>query len=233
MSFGSSASKPSGQRPHSSKATAFGQIVLLLGSTICTIAIADILRWPLLGPLSVIPPVALGLYLMHRWHESPSLIGIRRPTRPLNFALFVLATVVVSIVFNGIGQAVAGAIFDSTASIDALGTIKGNLPRYLVYLLISWTTAAIGEELLFRGMVMRHLETILGSSNPRLALVILIQAITFGLFHSYQGVVGIFGTGAIAIAMGLFFYLSKRTIWTCVVAHGIIDTIGFTEEYLK
>lgn len=233
MAPGSSALKPPGHVSHSSKATAFGQLILLLGLTVGTIVIGDLLQWPLLGPVSVIPPVVVGLYLMHRGQEPVSFIGIRKPTRPLEFALLVLATVVVSIVLNGVGQALAAAMFDSTASIDALGTIKGNLPRYLVFLLISWTMAAIGEELLFRGMVMRHLETIFGSSHPRLAVVILTQAIIFGLFHSYQGVAGIFGTGGIAIAMGLFFYLSRRTIWTCVLAHGIIDTIGFTELYLS
>jgi CAAX protease family protein len=206
-------------------------ILALLGLAAAGLLLANYLDIFVLGPLSVVPPVLLGLFLMRRREEPFSGIGIRKPARPLRFALLVPVTVVVAIVFSSLVQALAGAILDTHPDLEALGEIEGNLPQALLLLSIAWTTAAVGEELLFRGLIMRKLELIFGSTRVMLVLAVLVQAIIFGLAHSYQGAVGMIGAGAVGVALGAMYYFGKRNIWLCVIAHGVQDTIGIIALY--
>lgn len=108
--------------------------------------------------------------------------------------------------------------------------LQGDEGRLLGMLAISWTTAAFGEEVLFRGFLQSRLRSLFGERRHAAMLAALAQAVLFGLAHAYQGATGILISGAIGLAFGLLM-LRFRTIWPLVVAHGLIDTVSMLALY--
>mgnify|MGYP006165842575 CR=1 FL=1 len=72
-----------------------------------------------------------------------------------------------------------------------LSQIEGNTNLYLKWLFNMWLSAAIGEELLFRGFVFSQLQRVIGNKKY---LIILFSAILFSLPHLYQGISGLIMT---------------------------------------
>ncbi|NNF06462.1 MAG: CPBP family intramembrane metalloprotease [Candidatus Eisenbacteria bacterium] len=78
-------------------------------------------------------------------------------------------------------------------------------------------TAGICEEILYRGFFMTYLATFIG-----LWPAVFVQALQFGLAHSYQGAPGILRTGLVGLAMGLVFAITG-SLWAPILLHIILD----------
>jgi membrane protease YdiL (CAAX protease family) len=92
--------------------------------------------------------------------------------------------------------------------------------------------AAFGEEFLYRGYLLTRLAEIFGGGRVAWGLAIIGQAIAFALAHWYQGPVGMFSIGVGAVIAGIAASAWGRNLWPAIVAHGLMDTIGFTMLYL-
>ena len=134
---------------------------------------------------------------------------------------------------GGLGLEFVAGLFKQAVGLPApdlsafIGLIEGNLTIYLWMLIpVSWGSAAIGEELLVRGFMQHRLT---GMTGPLLGAF--LQALIFGLAHSYQGLSGTLTTFAIGLAFGLV-YLRCRNLVPLIIAHGLIDTFAMTAIYL-
>ena len=58
------------------------------------------------------------------------------------------------------------------------------------------------------------------------------QAVAFGLAHFYQGPVGMFPIAVGAVLYGTASVAWGRNLWPVMIAHGLVDTLGFTMLYL-
>lgn len=88
------------------------------------------------------------------------------------------------------------------------------------YFFLVSLTAGICEEIFLRGCVMFLLADIF--PNLHIAIVAIISAALFGVFHAYQGLFGIIKTGI----SGLFFaviYISTNSIIPGIVLHFFMD----------
>lgn len=113
-----------------------------------------------------------------------------------------------------------------------LGPLEGNLPYFLfMVVVIGWGAAAFGEELLFRGLILHRLHTLLGCRAWSLPVAIVGQALLFGLGHMYQGLRGAATATAVGLVLGAFFPIAGRNLWPLIVSHGLIDTIGLYAIY--
>ena len=79
-------------------------------------------------------------------------------------------------------------------------------------------TAGICEEFLFRGFVTWMLSHWL----PFAWQALLAQGVLFGLAHAYQGVRGIFVTGAVGLFMGALVWVTG-SLWAPMLLHALID----------
>lgn len=158
-------------------------------------------------------------------------IGLGVPDGPARFALQSLigllvgwsaALVAMLLATRGLGW----APMDTTR----FAGLQGDEGRLLGMLAISWTTAAFGEEVLFRGFLQSRLRSLFGERRHAAILAALAQAVLFGLAHAYQGATGILISGTIGLAFGLLM-LRFRTIWPLVVAHGLIDAVSMLALY--
>ena len=104
---------------------------------------------------------------------------------------------------------------------------------FVLSMTMMWINAAIGEEILFRGFMMNNIQRALGDSIPAGVLAAAIVAVPFGFLHYFgQGWYGVIMTGTVGFLMGLFFLLTKRNIFTVIIAHGVFNSIGFVAIYL-
>ncbi|MCK8521550.1 CPBP family intramembrane metalloprotease [Aquimarina sp. D1M17] len=114
---------------------------------------------------------------------------------------------------------------------SAFESYKGNLPAILSLLVYIWLSAAFGEEIVFRGYLMRQFTKFFGSSTISLVLNVLIFGLIFGWLHAYQGITGQIITGIIGMIMALIFHFRKNDLWFNIAVHGFFDTTALVFIY--
>lgn len=114
---------------------------------------------------------------------------------------------------------------------SAFESYTGNLPATLGLLVFIWISAAFGEEIVFRGYLMRQFTKFFGSSKISLAINILLFGFIFGWIHSYQGISGQIITGILGMLYAIIFHIRKDDLWFNIFAHGFFDTVALVFIY--
>lgn len=157
------------------------------------------------------------------WRElGMRKIGLRE------FAVVLLVFVPLELFMDFVVQPEAAIIFNEPADYSAFRFLEGNAGKFGQYLLYMWISAAIGEELLFRGFAIAQLERIIGKADW---LNVLHSAVLFTIPHWYQGPSGIVVTFVFGLAFGAVF-VKWRNIWINILLHGLVDTMFLTLAYL-
>ena len=84
-------------------------------------------------------------------------------------------------------------------------------------------------------MIINRLGELFKTKNfsTRLYVIALIQAIWFGLGHQSQGFSGVLITGLIGFGLGLYILKNRKSgLWPIIVAHGLINTIVLTLNFI-
>jgi membrane protease YdiL (CAAX protease family) len=104
--------------------------------------------------------------------------------------------------------------------------IQDNPAALISILLKVWTTVAFGEEVLGRVFLIDRFEAIFKGIPWNTQLSVILASILFGLAHAYQGLSGIILTATIGLIVSILYLYQKRSIWTNVVVHGMVDTVA-------
>ena len=104
--------------------------------------------------------------------------------------------------------------------------IQDNPAALISILLKVWTTVAFGEEVLGRVFLIDRFEAIFKGIPWNTQLSVILASILFGLAHAYQGLSGIILTVSIGLIVSILYLYQKRSIWTNVVVHGMVDTVA-------
>jgi membrane protease YdiL (CAAX protease family) len=110
--------------------------------------------------------------------------------------------------------------------------IRSHLSVLLTYLPIVWVFAGFGEEIGYRSFLLEKLSAVFGGNRAADVLGVLGSSVLFGLGHYYKGPGGILDSGIAGVILGAVYLMSGRNIWTCVLAHGFIDTVGLFAAYV-
>ena len=160
------------------------------------------------------------------WRE----IGLARPdswrkTILLGLGAFVVTTLaylaIQMIVQNLPGLEIAPA--DKSSH----NPIYGNLPLLILYLVAAWTTIGFGEEMLFRGFLLNSLAGFFRHTTARWALALIGSSLIFGLAHLSWGIAGIIETTIMGLVLGFIYLRTGHNLWVTIIAHGLMNTIGF------
>lgn len=108
----------------------------------------------------------------------------------------------------------------------------GNLQLWLLLIAGSWTIAAFGEELVYRGWVLNRLNDLFGRSGVGTAAALIAMTLIFAFAHGYQGFTGVAENAVAALLLGGLYLATGRNLIAPIVAHGLVDTIDFTLIYL-
>lgn len=184
------------------------------------------------GPASVAITVVVVLLQLGLKPATIEAMGLGRPKRWWTTPLWVLAICVAIFLAVGlIAGPLAAALELPTKDLSRLGDLAGNPRQLALMLAIAWTTAAIGEEILFRGYLIPRLQCLFGNGGLALSIAVITQAGLFALAHSAQGPQGALQAGIVALTFGIAFVATKRNLWALILAHGLIDTVSLIALY--
>ena len=204
--------------------------VAILGSILIVLFIAQILKFTFPDYLFWGIPLALLAIWFISWLKKVgwSDFGLDRPeswSKTIKLAL--LVTLIVQIV---------GALqfFLSKSPQDLSSYQEAMTPwKLLGWIVIAWTTAGFGEEIIWRGFYMKQIARLFGEQkNSSWVIGLVISSIGFGLAHFHQGLGGMLGAGFIGLVYGIFYLVSGRNLWVTIIAHGLTGTTSFILLYL-
>jgi membrane protease YdiL (CAAX protease family) len=184
------------------------------------------------GSIAVVICVLLATWRLGAAGESWQLLGLVRPRSWGNTLLWV--PVLYGLVFLASAVVVPwlARVFGwPPTDYSVLGPIERNLALLVTLLAIAWTTAAFGEELLFRAFLLSRLERLFGGGKPAVIAAVLLQATLFGVGHAYLGIRGAMSAGLIGAIFGTLFVISGRNLWPLILAHGLTDTLSLLALY--
>lgn len=103
--------------------------------------------------------------------------------------------------------------------------LRHNAKLLLLALALTWTLAAFGEEMVYRGYLMNRVAGIGGNSRFAWAVSLVLVSILFGRAHSGQGITGIVENMIDGALLGLLYVWRGRSLAIPIIAHGVTDTI--------
>ncbi|MBO6503866.1 MAG: CPBP family intramembrane metalloprotease [Kordiimonadaceae bacterium] len=194
---------------------------------------------PILG--GNIPFFTLAMLLAYAYCAnggSLATIGLRWPSwngrRPLLVLYVLLAALLIFAARAGVALTVNPLVSDLgplPSAMERMAPLIGNFRLLLVLLPVMWL-AVIGEELLFRGLLLNFFASRFGGNTGAWLAAIVVSALIFGIGHFWQGPRGMILTGAGALVYGAGYYLSGRNLWPPILAHAIANTLGFVSIYM-
>ncbi len=193
--------------------------------TACGLA-AGPFRAPGLPLLGMVASLLVSWLVLLCTGEGWRSVGLRRS--PLGWALLPAAlgaTVLLFVVSLAAGMALQSAT-GLEPNMEAFEPVKNQPGALAVLLLLVWTTAAFGEEMLFRGVLLSGLGELFGKTKAGWFAALMASSALFGMGHVYQGWAGVLLTGVVGFGLGLCFLLSRRNLWLPILVHGLYDTAG-------
>jgi membrane protease YdiL (CAAX protease family) len=180
---------------------------------------------PITQTLFLVPLIWIMLRLSgERWSE----IGFARPE---NFgwaiAFGVLVGVLMELFAVYVTTPLISGFFGTEPNYSQFKEIRGNLILLFIFLGLSWTLAAFGEEICFRGFLMKRVAQVFGESRAAW----LLSSVLFGWGHTEQGVPGWIQEGLSGLILGVLFLCAKRNLVVPIVAHGVSNTLAFILIY--
>ncbi len=160
----------------------------------------------------------LGLRTPENWKKT-LLLGIGG-----GLFYFLLAT-------WGIGPLIQ-SLFDAQKDLSVFDSMVGNFPMLLIWLAAAWTLAAYCEEMLYRGYLQNRVEDLIQNASFKFNTGALASAMLFGLAHTYQGWAGVATSVLFGLVLSAVYHLGGRSLWVCILFHGVFNTPGFDFIYL-
>lgn len=165
-------------------------------------------------------------YLLKVREISWGDLGLRAPGNwLLAVVYFILCVASIALIFNFVIQ----PLFPHGANEINHGEPVSFNEMLFQLIFIGIGAAAIGEEMLFRGFLLNHLNEILGKSQVGTIGAIALQAFIFGILHS--GVQGMVSAGVIGVILGIFYVVSGRNLLVVMAAHAVPDVLSIISSY--
>jgi hypothetical protein len=204
------------------KRTTLGVIVLLIALTF-------------IGQIGFLISMLLMLLVFKYQKKSFADIGLKKPRSWIRTVLLgVLLALGILLFFLSVLNPIIQEFFPIVEKdITRFASLKGNTPLFIVGILSAVITAGFGEEIIWRGYILKNLAFLFGGKKISWVLALLITSVVFGLLHFYQGPVGVIQTGITGFFLGLIFiYNGKQRLWLNIVVHSVIDCISLTAIYM-
>jgi len=110
--------------------------------------------------------------------------------------------------------------------------LTGNIKLAIAGVAFSWTLAAFGEEMVWRGYLMNRVAE-LGNRTQRAWICSLIAvSLAFGMSHAGQGITGIIEESLAGVFLGVMYLCTGRNLAVPIIAHGVADTIDMVLIFL-
>jgi len=164
-----------------------------------------------------------------RWRD----VGLTRyRSWPVTVALGVVLGAALEAFQLLVTQPILVRLIGKQPDLEDFRSLTGNLKMTLLFIALSWTLAAFGEELVWRGYLMSRVADVFGRKETAWIMSLLLISIAFGLANGYQGLTGWIEEGLAGLALGLMYLGTGRNLLVPIIAHGVCDTIDMILIFL-
>ena len=184
-------------------------------------------------PPAGIPIAVICIFILFRWKKvSIKYLGLFSPK---NWIKTILIGLVVGIFIQVFGIYVLSPIKELMGIAQeipaAYAEIEGNNTQLIIYLVVAWTTAGFGEELIYRSFFLGQFVSVFENIKNKWVLSLIISSIIFGFLHFNNGIDAIIGTTVNGFIIGLVYLKTGRNIWAAYVTHAVANTAAFLIIY--
>lgn len=159
-------------------------------------------------------------------------LGFRRPRRWATVPLWALAIFVAFVVAQNAAPLLVASFVDlPQPDMSRYDYVRGNLGAAISLALVLPMTAAIPEEILYRGFLIERLTHVLAGTRGAPVIAVLIQALVFGSVHFQWGIGGIFVTAIMGAVWGFAYLLCGRNLWIVIIAHSLAHVAMLMQLY--
>ena len=160
----------------------------------------------------------VGLQLFRNWKSTLGM-GIVTGLLLEGFELFISQPILVKMI-------------GKQPDLEDFRPLVGNLKYTLLFLGLTWTLAAFGEEMVYRGYLMNRVADLFNRTRTAWIVSLIGVHVAFGIAHAYQGWTGIIDEGLSGLLLGVIYLRAGRNLAVPIIAHGIGDTIDFVLIFL-
>jgi uncharacterized protein len=132
--------------------------------------------------------------------------------------------------YSPVADRIATRIVAKPPNLKTFRAIQESRSKLIAGIVVAWALGGILEEMVFRGIVLKPVESLLsGWMIEQLAVAIAICAAANGasIIHLYQGPRGVIIIAQLSVLFGLLFALSGFNLWSVIFCHGLYDTVAF------
>ena len=186
------------------------------------LAVADRLPWgdEARGVVAVLLGAVTALWLTMRRGGTLADLGLVRPGRWWTVPFWIVGILVTFVAAQALVPQMIAPIFDLPApDMSRYDFIRGNALAAISMALLLPLTAAIPEEVVYRGFLMRQFTRLYGEGRMGTILAVLSQALVFGSVHFQWGLGGILMTSIMGVVWGVAYLLCGRNLWIVILAH--------------
>ncbi|OPY25425.1 MAG: CAAX amino terminal protease self- immunity [Methanomethylovorans sp. PtaU1.Bin073] len=159
--------------------------------------------------------------------EKLQTLGFRKNSSWLKMVATIIVLVIIwTFLHLSIFMPVLNHLTGTTQDLSAFENLKGNFNQLLFFLALTWTLAAFGEEIVYRGYLQKRIRDLFGDTRIGIILAVGISSLLFGLAHTEQGTIGVILTFLDAIFFSLIKMHYDNNLWAAIIAHGASNTIG-------
>jgi membrane protease YdiL (CAAX protease family) len=162
-------------------------------------------------------------------------VGFRKPER---IGLLLLTTLIATAILLPLSHLAIHAVktlTGQTPNLEVFEALRGDITALAGGLVIAWIIGAFVEEFLFRGFLLNTLCELFSQEGCPLRITwtvaVFVTSVFTGIGHYYQGIAGMIGAGFIAVGFSAIYLMNRRNLWSCILAHGLYDTVAFVLVY--
>ncbi len=206
---------------------------LLLAEVVLFVLIFMAQQWHLI-PVSKVPFLFLVCWLSLRirglrWRD----VGLARfRSWPVTLGLGAALGIAMELLQLLVTQPLLVLVTKKGPDLSFFRRLAGNPKLLVVMLLLVWTFAAFGEELVYRGFVLNRLADFGQGTKAAWVTSLLLMSIVFGFAHYEQGITGIMDEGLMGFLFGLAYLACDRKLAVPIIAHGVQDTVDMILLFL-
>jgi uncharacterized protein len=164
-----------------------------------------------------------------RWKD----VGL---SRPRNWAAAVGLGILGGICIEGIElfvtQPLLVRLIGKVPDLSDFTAVHGNLKLTLFYLLLTWTLAAFGEEMVYRGYMMNRVAGLFSGTQAGWIASLVVISVLFGCAHIDQGSTGMIENVWDGLLLGALYLACGRNLAVPIIAHGMTDTVDIMLMYV-
>ncbi len=186
------------------------------------------------GPITAALLTILCTVLLKINNSNWKELGFRKPNKLVSIVWQVPLILVSIIILMGIYHYLfIETLGFSIPEQERFAGMEGNIKMLIKWLIISWIVGAFMEELIFRGFLLNYFESLLAPLKLSTTFAVIIQALLFASVHFYnRGFIGALSIFIFSSILGFYYIKFKRNLWALILAHGIMNTLSFIEDYL-